>query len=220
MSTEVNNSALLDLSKLSAKELAALAKQKEEQEQKERQQSREAYEVKQFRLVESLAAEAQALHDKISAMKAKWESEMLDFTDFLRTYSHRDEEWKGNMKLLNKDQTLRVEYSHQQVGDFDGRANEGAQLVLNFIGAELSDKPQVLKMVRSLLEPKSGKFDRDNILKLLAMEDDYTDERWRRGLQLLKESYTPTGTKAYIRVYKRADNKAMWEPINLNIANV
>lgn len=220
METVASSNMMLDLSKLSAKELAALAKQKEEQEQQERQRSREAYEAKQYDLVETIAEEAQALHDKIAEMKARWQSKMEEFTEFLRSYSHRDEEWKGNMKLVNETQTMRVDYSHQQIGDFDGRANEGAQLVLNFIGSELSEKPQVLKMVKSLLEPKSGKFDRDNILKLLAMEDDYTDERWRRGLQLLKESYTPTGTKAYIRVYQREDNKAMWEPINLNIANV
>jgi hypothetical protein len=217
---ETKQTEVVDFSKMSSKELTALAAQRELEEQQARQRSREDYQAKENNLVESIAAKALALNAKMKEEKKEWEDRLVEFTEYLRTYSHREGDWKGNMGLVNKDQTMKVEYCLAQIGDYDGRANEGAQLILDFIATELAEKPQALKMVKSLLEPKSGKFDRDNILKLIAMEDDYLNEGWRRGLQLLKESYKQTGVKSYIRVYQRPTASGKWEPVPLNLSAV
>lgn len=210
---------MLDISKMTAKELAELARQREQEEQDERKRSRQQYEERQFALVESIAGEAFALNKQMQELRASWEKKIADFTEFLRTYSHRTEDWKGNIQLIDEDQLVKVEYCNKQTGHYDARGNEGAQLVLDFINEQLKDNEQILKLVKSLLEPKSGKFDTYNILKLLKMEDDYTDQRWKRGLQLLKESYTPTGQKSYFRFYKRERPDAEWVAVPLNIAN-
>jgi hypothetical protein len=221
MGTEVLEvpTAPVDLSKLSAKELAALAKAAEEREAVAHKESKAAFDARQWALTETIVEDAVKVSALLAIHRNRWEGLLEEFTDYLRQYSHREGDWKGNLTLYNEAKTMKLEYSIQQLGDYDARANEGAQLIIEYIEAAFAGN-DVLKMVTSLLQPKSGKFDRDNILRLLKMEDDFIDERWKRGLQLLRESYTSKGTKAYIRAYQRPNEKAQWETVSLSIANV
>lgn len=209
----------IDFTKLSSAQLKALAQEREAQELEERKRARQAYEEQEVRLAEHIFSGAKDLEKTMCTVKQDWNAKLIDFSKFLRNYSHREGDWKGNLTVLTADKLGKVEYNLAELGDYDARANEGSALIIDFIESEVKE-PSTIKILKGLLEPKKGKFDRENILKLLKLEDDFSDERWRKGLQLIKEAYRPKGTKAYIRVFKRSDLEAAWEPVVLNFAAI
>jgi len=74
-------------------------------------------------------------------------------------------------------------------------------------------------LVMSLLERKKGELDINLVQKLYAMEDRFQDENWKRGIELLKESYSFSHSKDYIG-FEVKNDKGEWLPINLQFSNI
>jgi transposase InsO family protein len=66
---------------------------------------------------------------------------------------------------------------------------------------------------------KKGELDINLVQKLYAMEDRFQDENWKRGIELLKESYSFSHSKDYIG-FEVKNDKGEWLPINLQFSNI
>ena len=71
----------------------------------------------------------------------------------------------------------------------------------------------------SLLERKKGELDIQLVQKLYAMENRFQDENWKRGIELLKESFQSSHSKDYIN-FEQRNASGEWQNINLQFSNL
>ncbi len=63
---------------------------------------------------------------------------------------------------------------------------------------------------------KAGQINKAELFSLLRM--DIEDERWKRGMVAIRDAIRVTGTKEYVRFYKRARPQDRFEPVVIDLA--
>jgi hypothetical protein len=62
-----------------------------------------------------------------------------------------------------------------------------------------------------------GRVNRSEIFMLLRVEID--DERWKQAMSAVRDSIRVIGQATYVRLHKRPNASARWEPISIDLAN-
>jgi hypothetical protein len=131
----------------------------------------------------------------IAALKEHWE--------VLKQHAGRDsDDDKGNFELRSLDGTFKIAYRNDKIGQYDERSTQAEGMIRDFITDHVKE-PAVLKLIEIALGRKNGKLDPNQVRKLQQMRNDFDDERWQRGLQLLDESFVVIETKTYVNFYKK-----------------
>lgn len=206
-----------DLSLLSTDDLQALLNSRMALENAEKAVKRTSYEALKEATVISLCADAQRLEESIKYFRETAFNDMDALYELLCEYSNRHSEGKGNFTLESIDGDLKIAYSRQNLGFFDERSTQAESHISDFINSEFAEGDKIKKLVLTLLERKKGKLDIKMVQKLYSMETDYENQNWVDGIRLLKESYTPSGSRPYINFYRKVNGA--WELINLNFAS-
>ncbi len=71
-------------------------------------------------------------------------------------------------------------------------------------------------VTRAFNTDKEGQINKSEILMLLRL--DIEDDRWQRAMAALKDSMRVTGSKSYLRFYRRDHPDADWEAITIDLA--
>lgn len=208
----------MEIEKLSTAELEKLLNERKAKEQDEKNANRKRYETLKEDTINSLCASAQGLEDIVTKFKIQAFGELCSLYELLQEYSKRHNDGKGNFTLENAGQTLKVEFSKQQLGYFDERANQAEKHIIDFVNKQFAGDAKTKRLITSLLERKKGKLDIKLVQKLYAMENEYDDPNWKEGIKLLKESWTPSDTKDYIRFWRKDDG--VYKIINLNFSSI
>ena len=195
------------------KKLADLKQKEAESKRKQK----EAYEELKEKTILSLCTEALQLNSQLSAFKSKAFSDMLTMYDMLKDYSSRHADGKGNFRLEHGD--FRVTYKRQGKPTFDERSHQAEKHIIDFVNSKYKHDKDTRDLFMSLLERKNGELDINQVQKLYAMEDRFNDDNWKRGIELLKESYSFSHSKDYIG-FERKDDRGEWKSINLQFSNV
>lgn len=78
-------------------------------------------------------------------------------------------------------------------------------------------RPEIQSLVSSAFNTdKEGQVNRADIYMLLKL--DIADDRWRMAMEAIRDAIRVTGSKEYVRFYKRADHKADWQSITIDLA--
>lgn len=196
-------------------EQALASKRKKAREEKESQ--RRSYEEMKADAVISLTCIAKNLSNELAEFKKLSFDTMATIYQLLQEYSSRHADGKGNFRI--EVGNFRVSYKRQGKPTFDEKADQAEKHIIDFVNTKFAKDPDTKDLIMSLLERKKGDLDINLIQKLYAMEDRFADENWKKGIELLKESYHFSHSKDYIGFEERND-KGEWATINLQFSSL
>lgn len=125
---------------------------------------------------------------------------------------------KGNRTYQTYDGLMKVQV---QVSDLITFGPE-LQIAKTLIDACLTEwsadsRPEIQSVVSSAFNTdKEGQVNRADIYMLLKLE--ISDDRWKMAMEAIRDAIRVTGSKEYVRFYKRADQKADWQAITIDLA--
>jgi len=215
------STAVIDITQLSPEqkaELMAQLNQEQELAEMEARTKRELYEQQRETTIQSLMGQALEINDIMQGFKNEAFAELRFLSEFISETTTK-EDWKGNFTIKSRDGKFKIEYSRQVLGDFDERSNEAVNLISEFVSERYQQDAPTRKLVVSLLERKNGQLDIKMVQKLYAMENEFSDEKWLKGLQLLKDSWQSGDSKEYVRFWQK-DSANGWKAIKLDFASL
>jgi hypothetical protein len=125
---------------------------------------------------------------------------------------------KGNKTLMSYDGLYKMTV---QVADnvvFGPELQVAKSLVdecLNDWTAAAGDELKAV-VTRAFNTDKEGQINRAALYSLLRLE--IADERWKRGMQAIRDAMRVVGSKSYVRFYRRATADAAWEAVTIDLA--
>ena len=124
---------------------------------------------------------------------------------------------KGNVTLLSFDGRYKIQRTIAEHMVFDERLQVAKKLIDQCIhGWSKGSSANIRALIEHAFQvDKQGKISPARVLGLRQLE--ITDSEWVDAMAAIADSMQVTGTKAYVRFYKRV-GEDQWEPISLNLA--
>lgn len=170
-------------------------------------------------LVRSEMGHAVALSEQIARFLAHfWDNlgafEALLYEKYEATVGGR----KGNKTLMTYDGCFKITV---QVADnivFGPELQIAKSLVDECLNDWTENAGAELKAVvtRAFNTDKEGQINRAALYSLLRLE--IADERWKRGMQAIRDAMRVVGSKSYVRFYRRPTADAPWEAVTIDLA--
>lgn len=214
MNTE---SQKVDLSQMSDAEFEAEMQRRNLAKVEQQEKLKKDYESLKKGVVIDLCKGATEINETLKIFKQKAFSDMQTVYEMLKEYSNRHKDGKGNFQLEHEN--FRVSYKRQGKPHFDERSHQAEKHIIDFVNTKFENDVDTKDLVMSLLERKKGELDINLVQKLYAMENRFQDENWKRGIELLKESYSYSHSKDYIG-FETKNEKGEWQTINLQFSNI
>lgn len=170
-------------------------------------------------LVAKLAADAQTLSDSLAAFRARALSEISAFRDLVaQQYGATKGGAGGNLTLSTFDGSVQIQVAVAKSITFGAELQAAKELIDDCVtrwseGANTNLRTLVFDAFQT---DRQGKISTDKVLGLRRLE--ITDETWKRAMDAISDAVRVTGSKTYIRLYRRQGD--VLRPISLNIANV
>lgn len=205
---------------LTVEQLQEALNQKIQQDKKDKELRKQAYEQIKTELVEARMKRIRILEAMIHEEHKLAMSEMEAFRDVMNEYGELPKNSKGGFSIENSQGTEKIRLRYRNLSDFDERAEMAEQKIRSFFERTLKVEDKItFEMFMSLLERKKGKIDPSKAMKILSYQDSYDDPEWLKGCELLRESFSVTGSKYYIEFEERGENN-IWRTLNLNFASL
>ncbi len=190
-------------------------RQKAAQDAKIRQ--KQAYEKLKEDTLNLLGEKSEKLNGLMIDFKAEAFDSMQTLYDLLQEYSSRHADGKGNFKIEND--RFKISYKRQGKATFDERSSQAEKHIIEFLNTRYTGDEDTKDLISSLLERKNGDLDINLIQKLYKMEDRFDDKNWKRGIELLKESYRYSHSKDYI-TFEKKNEAGELTPIVLQFSKI
>lgn len=125
---------------------------------------------------------------------------------------------KGNLTLCSFDGRYQLKLQQAEIKIFDERIHAAKELVDICIhkwteGSRIEIKALVEHAFQT---DKEGNISTGRIYALLQL--DIQDSQWQQAMKALRESIQVVSTKAYLRIYHRAQPGAKYEQLSLDLA--
>jgi hypothetical protein len=126
---------------------------------------------------------------------------------------------KGNINLVSYDGEYKVSKAINEYIVFDERLQIAKTLIDDCIKDWSTESKDELKALinHAFRVDKAGNISIDGVLGLRRIAID--DHRWKKAMEAISDSIQITGSKAYIRVYRKNKDKK-YELINLDLAAI
>lgn len=207
----------MDLTQLTDEQFEAEMKRRQAEKQSQKEEAKKSYIALKQDTLTNLCNQAIYLNNSMKEFKEKAFGDMGTLYALLQEYSDRHKDGKGNFKIENNH--FKITYKKQGKPSFDERADQAEKHIVEFLTTRYSGDEDTKDLIMSLLERKKGELDIALIQKLYQMEDRFDNENWKRGIELLKESYTYSHSKDYIR-FEQKDENGQWQNINLQFSSI
>jgi hypothetical protein len=172
-------------------------------------------------IVKEIVHEATQLSEALTAFKRKATNDVLAFVALsVEKYGVKLGGTKGNISLTSFDGTYKVQRSINEYITFDERLEAAKALIdecLKSWTSESSDEMRELVNFAFKVD-KTGNISIQRIMGLLRVN--IKDETWKKAMEAITESIQISGSKAYIRIYKRIGDSDKYKQINLDMAAV
>lgn len=174
-------------------------------------------------LVRDLIAKGQALQDDMRQFRADAMSEVKSFIQLAaQKYDVTVGGRKGNISMTSYDGTRMIKVQVSDLIRFDERV-EVAKELLTELGAKWADTPGVPSELKVVVEETfrtnaEGQLSVSKIISLMRWK--ITHPTWLKAMDILRDSLHVVGSSEYIRLYQRADCKAQWKSIPLDLAKL
>lgn len=172
-------------------------------------------------LVNELVAKAEAQHEALKAFKSTAFNDVLAFMELsAEQYNTKLGGKKGNVSLTSYNGEYKVQVAVAEYLSFDERLQVAKSLIDECINewSEGSDDKIKLLVDDAFQVDKEGNVSTYRILGLRKHKID--DEKWQKAMMAIADSIQVTGSKKYVRIYKREAGTDEYKQIPLNIAAV
>lgn len=221
---------MTELSKLSSKELAGLAKQRRQEEkqdsllkkkkhEEERQASlikRQAYEGIRAEMVQEVATKVIAVVEEVKGLHEFITSTTTTFREILAEYGQL--RTPNQLSFTVKEDNFKIEVKSCKVKHFDERADVAASRLIDFLLDWVRQTPEgtenlMFQLAMTLLERnKYGDLDYKSISKLYEMEERFGSDEYTSIMKLFRESNIVEGT-AINYYFHRKDSLGVWRKL-------
>lgn len=191
---------------LSVEELEVMLAERKKQQKEAQRQARETYEADRDQLVRYLIGRAEELNRAMANFKEEAIEKLEAFRVKANEYGEIRSNSKGGFSLRSTDQALMVSYDRNTKSEYDERANMAETLLKDFLEAKVKSRDKkAYRTVTALLtrNSKTGQFNPVSINSLLAIEDNYDDERWINAMKMFRESYNNVAISMSVSFYKK-----------------
>jgi hypothetical protein len=208
------------LNNMSIEDIEAFLAQKTADRKAAQEKQREGYNTIKYDLVDTMLMEARIIETAIETFHQKHKSNLESFRELMKEYGDLKSNSKGGYSIINKDASARVRYKFRNLGEYDERSDTALELIYNFFERQLKPTDEgMYNLLLKSLQRKEGKLEYSRVAELLKFESQYEDADWKKGCELLKESFVQTGTKYYIEVEEKDDNGS-WRTLQLNLSSL
>ncbi len=163
--------------------------------------------------------------DDLSAQIARFRGHtMTDLGDFdallAQEYNTKIGGAKGNRTYQTFDGLMKVTVQVADFIDFGPQLQIAKKLLDECLNEWAADsRPEIRAIItRAFNTDKEGKVNRAEIFMLLRM--DIADERWTNAMQAIRDAMRITGSKEYVRFYKRTAISESWKSVTIDLAKV
>lgn len=194
------------------------AKMKKEAEARAKEQ-REEYRRLVDDEIEAAIPALQCLSEDIKATK---QTVMENFRTILQMKSevlNLTSDGQRSHTFTNSDGTRRITLGVYTTDGYRDTVEDGIKIVKEYIESLVRDDKSraLVSMVLKLLSKDSkGTLKASRVIQLRKIADDTGDEQFRRGVQIIEESYLPSVSKQYIKAEVKDENGA-WKSIPLGM---
>lgn len=207
---------MTDLSKLSSKELAELAKKKREEERQASLVKRQAYESIRAEIVQKISSKVIAVVEEVKGLHSFVSSETTAFREVLAEYGQLRN--PGQLSFSLKEGDFKVEVKSNKVKRFDERADVAASRLVEFLLDWVKQTPEgtenlMYQLAMTLLERnKYGDLDYKSIGKLYEMEERFGSDEYSAIMKLFRESNVVEGNAINFYFYQK-DMMGVWRKL-------
>ncbi len=199
------------------------AHKKAEQEAQQRKAERDAYKKMVDEELETTFRELMALSEELHTFKLKvyenWHSILrlkaelmkndgLDMLNVSHTFTHSNGKY-------------RLALGCNLIDNYSDLAEDGIQMVKEYISSLASDEnSQILvsAILDLLAKDKNGTLKASRVLKLDQMAEESASDKFKEGVRIIKEAYSPIVSKQYIRAWIK-DDKNEWIAVPLSVTD-
>ncbi len=173
----------------------------------------------QDELVRKIIAYADNLSAQIARFRGHTMTDLGDFDALLaQEYGAKIGGAKGNRTYQTFDGLMKVTVQVSDFIDFGPQLQIAKKLLDECLNEWSADsRPEIRAIItRAFNTDKEGKVNRSEIFMLLRM--DIEDERWNNAMQAIRDAMRITGSKEYLRFYKRPTLAEGWQPVTIDMA--
>jgi hypothetical protein len=125
---------------------------------------------------------------------------------------------KGNRTYQTFDGLMQVKVQVADLIDFGPELQIAKSLLDQCMNEWTADsRPEIQSIITSAFNTdKEGQINRSELFMLLRL--DIEDERWQRAMEAIRNSIRITGSKEYIRFYRRASLNDQFQAVTIDLA--
>ena len=174
----------------------------------------------QDEMVRTVIFHADDLSDRIARFRAHCVEDISAFDALLEAEygGHPRRSVKGNRTYLSFDGTMKVQVQIAERVEFGPELQVARDLVDECLAEwSTTSRDEIRAIVGHAFQvDKAGGISRTAIYSLLRL--DIEDGRWRAAMAAIRDAMRVTGSKSYIRCYRRDAPDAGWEPVTIDLA--
>lgn len=125
---------------------------------------------------------------------------------------------KGNRTYQTVDGLMKVQVQVAELIDFGPELQIAKSLIDECLNEWSADsRPEIQAIVtRAFNTDKEGKINRAEIFMLLRHQIE--DVRWQRAMDAIRDAMRVTGSKEYLRFYRRSTGTDRWQAVTIDLA--
>lgn len=125
---------------------------------------------------------------------------------------------KGNRTYQTYDGLMKIQVQVSDLISFGPELQVAKALIDECLTEWSADsRPEIQSIVsRAFNTEKEGQVNRADVFMLLKLEIE--DGRWKAAMEAIRDAIRVTGSKEYVRFYKRESPEADWQPITIDLA--
>lgn len=172
-------------------------------------------------VVRKIISFAEELSAQIERFRGHTMTDLGEFDALLaQEYGSKIGGAKGNRTYQSFDGLMKVQVAISDYIDFGPQLQVAKKLLDECLMEWSADsRPEIRAVItKAFNTEKEGQVNRSEIFMLLRL--DIEDERWQDAMRAIREAMRITGSKEYVRFYKRASAQERWQNITIDLAKV
>ena len=168
-----------------------------------------------------LLKKAHKINKELKAFKQETEKLCKDVYEAMFAEFKVKADGKGNFIWFNFDRSIKIEVSVNERIDFDDLTITACKQKLDeFLDENLDSKQEFVKqLVTDAFATSRGKLDAKKVMSLLKYRSKIASPLFQDALNLLEQSITRPGSKAYFRIWEKVKD-GQYQQIDLNFSSL
>jgi len=170
-------------------------------------------------IVRKVMSFAEALSAQVARFKGHTFADLNSFQSLLeQDYGARAGGPKGNVTFQTFDGLMKVQVQIADQISFGPQLQQAKKLIDECLLAWGADSgPELRALVNRVFSvEKEGQINKAELFSLLRVGIE--DERWKRAMDAVRDAIRVTGTKEYIRFYRRNQASGPWRAVTIDLA--